>query len=353
MEAALLEQFELPYAAVDSRPVPSTSLRSAAGGAAANVRGVAQAMPLLRKFKPDVVIATGGYASVPAVFAAAMLRSTGALRKVKIVLLEPNAAPGRANRLLAKVADEVWGAYPQTADHFAGKFVRTGIPVRPELYALPKRADACRRLGLDPARTTIFIFGGSQGARSINIAASTMVARRRLPAGWQVLHVAGRRDFEWMSAERSAEPNANRYLLEPYLEDIAAAYAAADVAVCRSGASTLAELAVVGLPAILIPYPHATDDHQRINADVFGAAGAAVVVENAKLDADVLYWALDEIVKPDRLAAMRTAASSLSQPRALFSMVERILDGRIGTDRDQRRPATSAGPRKGCRKERT
>jgi len=181
-----------------------------------------------------------------------------------------------------------------------------------------------------------------------------MVARRRLPPGWQVLHLAGKRDFEWMSAERRAEQNSNRYVLEPYLEEMATAYAAADVAVCRSGASTLAELAVVGLPAILVPYPHATDDHQKINADVFAVAGAATVIENAKLDADALYWALEEIVKPDRLAAMKAAAHSLSQPRALFSMVERILDGRIGAaDSRSSRVAMSARRGKGRSKERT
>jgi len=353
LEERLLKNERLAYAAVDSRPMSRASVGAAAGGAAANVRGMAQALPLLKRFKPDVVIATGGYASVPTVFAAAMLRSTGSARGLKIALLEPNVAPGRANRVLAKLADEVWGAYDATAAFFPGKFVKTGIPVRPELYRLPSRDAASKRLGIDPAARTILVFGGSQGARAINVAASSMTARRRLPKDWQILHAAGKRDFEWMAAERKAESNPNRYVLVEYLEDMAAAYAAADVAVCRSGASTLAELAVVGLPAVLIPYPHATDDHQRVNADVFAAAGAAIALDNAKLDADSLYWTLNEVLAPQRLAAMRSAALSLAQPRALHAIVERILSHQIGASSSVETAAGRSAQRRGRDKRRT
>lgn len=329
MEEALLKRYRLPYAAVNASPV-QRGIRAAAGGAAKNVRGLTEAVPIVARFKPDVIVATGGYASVPTVLAAVMLRSSGTLRKLKVALLEPNVTPGRANRLLARVADEVWGAFPETAQYFPGKFIATGIPVRPDLYALPPRAEACAKLSLDPAGLTVLVFGGSQGARTINVAASALAARRRLPSRWQVIHLAGHRDFEWMAAERKAEPNQNRYALLPYLEDMAAVYAAADVAVCRAGASTLAELAVVGLPSILVPYPHATDDHQRRNAAVFEQAGAALVVENAKLDADSLYWALNEALDPAKHATMRASVQRLAHPRALHSIVERIVGGRIG-----------------------
>jgi UDP-N-acetylglucosamine--N-acetylmuramyl-(pentapeptide) pyrophosphoryl-undecaprenol N-acetylglucosamine transferase len=326
MEEDLLKRHGIAYASVNASPVTSRfNLGSAAGSAAKNVRGVAQAVPILKKFKPDVVVATGGYTSVPPVLAAAMLRSTGVLKRVKIALIEPNVAPGRANRLLATFADEVWGAYEQTAQYFPGKFVLTGVPVRPALYAPPARKDARARLGLDPQRTTILAFGGSQGARTINVAVSAMVARRRLPADWQVLHVAGTRDFEWMLAERKAESNRNRYVLEPYLEDMAGAYAAADVAVCRSGASTLAELATAGLPSILVPYPHAAGAHQRLNAQVFVDAGAAVAIENAKLDADSLYWRLTEVMEPATHRHMQARARELAHPRALSVIVERLI----------------------------
>jgi UDP-N-acetylglucosamine--N-acetylmuramyl-(pentapeptide) pyrophosphoryl-undecaprenol N-acetylglucosamine transferase len=327
-----LSEFDVPFATVDSRPISRSSLRDAASGVLGNVRGVAQALPLVSKFKPDVVIGAGGYASVPVVAAAAMLRGAGGLHGAKIVIMNPDVAPGLANRALATVADEVWCAYDATAPHFRSKFVLTGTPVRPEFYALPSRADARKRLGLDPNRTTILVFGGSQGARTINVAASAMVSRRRLPAAWQVLHVAGERDHEWMAAERSAERNDNRYVLLPYLAEMALAYAAADIAVCRAGASTLAELSTTGVPAILFPYPYAAEDHQRKNAAAFAVAGAAIVVEDADLDPDSLYWKLVESITDERLASMRAAAIGLSRPRALHDMVERILMGRIGAE---------------------
>jgi UDP-N-acetylglucosamine--N-acetylmuramyl-(pentapeptide) pyrophosphoryl-undecaprenol N-acetylglucosamine transferase len=329
MEKAIVERAHLSAAYVRSRPLSRTSFAAAASGLAANVVGTGEAMPIVQKFKPEVVIATGGYASVPVVMAAAALRASGALR-AKIVLIEPNVEPGRANRLMAGAADEVWGAFEETAAFFGRKFVATGIPVRPEIYARPTQVEARRSLGLDPKLTTVIVFGGSQGARSINVAVSGMVARRRLPAAWQVLHIAGERDYTWMATERKVEANANRYQLVQYQDKMELAFAAADVAVCRAGASTLAELAVVGLPSILIPYPHAADDHQRKNADVFVRHNAALLVEDAKLDADSLYWALTGVLEADKLAAMRFGAVSLSHPRALQTMIERIIKGQIG-----------------------
>ena len=323
-------EFDVPIAQVDSRPISRSSLRAAAGGLFGNVRGVAQAMPLVSSFRPDVVIGAGGYASVPVVAAAAMLRGAGALRATRIAVMNPDVAPGLANRALATVADEVWCAYQATAPFFGRKFVLTGTPVRPEFYALMPPQDARKRLGLDPHRTTVLVFGGSQGARTINVAASALVARRRLPGAWQVLHIAGERDHEWMAAERSAEPNDNRYVLLPHLAEMALAYAAADVAVCRAGASTLAELATCGLPAVLVPYPYAAENHQRKNAEAFAGAGAAAIVDDADLDPDALYWKLVELIDDSRLAMMGTAARGLARPRALSDMVERILTGQVG-----------------------
>jgi UDP-N-acetylglucosamine--N-acetylmuramyl-(pentapeptide) pyrophosphoryl-undecaprenol N-acetylglucosamine transferase len=330
LDAGMLADANIPTAAVMSRPLSRTSIFAAAAGLAGNTLGVAQAMPLVARFRPDVLIATGGYASVPVVTAAALLRTARRLPDLKIALVEPNAFPGVANRFLCRAADEVWGAYAETGIFFPGKFVRTGIPVRPEFYTAPSKADARRRLNLDPARTTVLAFGGSQGARTINVAVSAMVARRRLPPEWQILHVTGKRDFEWMAAERNAEQNDNRYLVLPYMDDIALAYAASDAVIARAGASTLGELAVSGLPALLVPYPHAAEDHQRKNAQVFASRGAAAIIDDAALDADTLYWALLDIMGEDKRAAMAAAARGLSQPRALHHMVERILTGGIG-----------------------
>src|SRR5580704_678739 len=329
-DAGMLADSHIPTATIKSSPLSRTSVFAAAAGLAGNTVGVAQAMPLVARFRPDVIVASGGYASVPVVTAASMLRLGRRLPGLKIALIEPNALPGVANRALSRAADEVWGAYADTAVYFPGKFVKTGVPVRPEFYAPIPKADARRRLGLDPGRLTVLVFGGSQGARTINVAVSAMVARRRLPPEWQVLHVTGKRDFEWMAAERKAEHNDNRYIAVGYLDDMALAHAAADVVVSRAGASTLAENAVSGLPALLVPYPHAAEDHQRKNAQVFATRGAAIIVEDAELDADSLYWALLDVMNDDKRASMSAAARGLSQPRALHHMVERILLGGIG-----------------------
>lgn len=330
LDERLRSEFDIPIAMVESRPISRTSLREAASGLFGNVRGVAQAMPLVSSFKPDVVIGAGGYASVPVVAAAAMLRGTGGLRDVRIAIMNPDVAPGLANRALATLADEVWCAYESTAPFFGRKFVLTGTPVRPEFYGLLPAADARKRLGLDPRRKTILIFGGSQGARTVNVAASALVARRRLPADWQVLHIAGERDHEWMAAERNAEPNDNGYVLMPHLAEMALAYAAADLAVCRAGASTLAELATCGKPSVLVPYPYAAENHQRKNADAFAAAGAASILTDADLDPDTLYWRLVELMDDSKLSSMGIAVKGFARPRALADMVERILTGQVG-----------------------
>jgi UDP-N-acetylglucosamine--N-acetylmuramyl-(pentapeptide) pyrophosphoryl-undecaprenol N-acetylglucosamine transferase len=128
-----------------------------------------------------------------------------------------------------------------------------------------------------------------------------------------------------MAAERRGESNANRYVLFAYLDDMAPAYAAADIALTRSGASTIAELAITGVPAILVPYPYAAQDHQRKNAQLFAQAGAAVMLDDAGLSGDALYWLLRRLIEQDKLGAMRAAVRSLAQPRALHLMVERIL----------------------------
>ena len=165
----------------------------------------------------------------------------------------------------------------------------------------------------------------------INEAIAALVTRRTLGDDRQVLHVSGERDFAYMQAEER-DVGANHVKLVPYLPDPANAYAAADVAIARAGASTLAELATTATPAILIPYPFAADDHQASNAAVFVERGAAVAIADAELDGDRLWWALDAILTPDRLAAMRAAAASLAVPdagRAIVRRIEVLIPARV------------------------
>jgi len=207
--------------------------------------------------------------------------------------------------------------------------------VRASLRAARDAHAARERLGLDPDGMTIVIMGGSQGARSINEAVAALVTRRTLPANWQLLHVSGERDYAYMEAEEREPTAGNRIRLVAYLDDPADAYAAADAVVARAGASTLAELAVSGIPSVLIPYPHAADRHQQHNADVFARAGAAVVLDDARLDGDLLWWTLRDVLEPDHRAAMSAAARALAPvdaAAAIVARIERAIPARVAAD---------------------
>ncbi len=299
-----------------------------------NAAGIAVALRALARFKPAMVVATGGYVCFPVVVAARILRALRVVR-CRIALLEINVTPGLTNRLLRPLVDEVWTTYAASAGSFGAKAVQTGAPVRASLRMVKDAASARERLGLDPDRTTVVVIGGSQGARSVNEAVAAMVTRRSPVGDWQVLHVSGERDFAYMQAEQRELADGNRVQLVAYLDDPADAYAAADVVVARAGASTLAELAVAGVPAVLIPYPYAADQHQAHNAALFAAGGAAVVVPDAELDGDRLWWTLREVLEPDRSAAMRSSARALVPRNAEAAIVARIASAvasRVASD---------------------
>ena len=323
-----LESSVIPEAGYDLETIASRALErrfslDTLETAAANAVGIAQGMRVLSAFRPDVVIATGGYVSFPAMTAARGLRlMTGA--RASLALLEPNAHPGLANRLLAPMVDEVWGAFPDPDPAFENKYVHTGIPVRTSLLHPNNRIEAARRLGLDPARRTILAMGGSQGARTINEAVAALVTRRALPPQWQVLHVCGERDFEYMQAEERRPLGENRVVLLPYLNEMADAYALSDLVVARAGASTIGELTALGIPSLLVPFPFAAEDHQARNAQVLAARGAAVVIEDRQLNADSLWWALRDVMQSERLDAMRSAARSLANRDALSTILARV-----------------------------
>jgi UDP-N-acetylglucosamine--N-acetylmuramyl-(pentapeptide) pyrophosphoryl-undecaprenol N-acetylglucosamine transferase len=322
LEATLVKTMPLTF--VPSAPLQRKLPLSTLCTTFANAAGVFVALRALARFKPLMVIATGGYVCFPVVVAARILRLLRIVR-CKIALLEINVTPGLTNRLLAPLVDEVWTTYAASEKSFGRKAVLTGAPVRASLRIAKDAPSARDRLGLDPDRTTIVVMGGSQGARSINEAVAALVTRRTLGDDRQVLHVSGERDFAYMQAEERELAAGNRVKLVPYLADPADAYAAADVVIARAGASTLAELAVTGTPAILIPYPHAADQHQAHNAALFAETGAAVVLRDAEVDGDKLWWTLRELLdEPDRYAAMRRAARSLAPRNAGAAIVARI-----------------------------
>ena len=321
IEATLVTS--MPISFVPSAPLQRRLSLDTLRTVAINLAGIVVALGALGRFRPTVVVATGGYVCFPVVVAARILRALRIVRPA-IAMVSIDATPGLTARLVAPLVDEVWTTFPTATELFGRKAVQTGPPVRASLRAVKDAPSARERLGLDPDRTTILVMGGSLGARSINEAVAALVTRRTLQPDWQVLHVSGERDYAYMQAEERALAPGNQVVLVPYLPDPADAYAAADVVVGRAGANTLAELAVTATPAILVPYPHHKDQHQVRNAELFAAEGAAVVVSDAELDGDSLWWALRDVLETDRLRTMRSAARSLAPRDATAAIVARI-----------------------------
>jgi UDP-N-acetylglucosamine--N-acetylmuramyl-(pentapeptide) pyrophosphoryl-undecaprenol N-acetylglucosamine transferase len=236
--------------------------------------GVIRCVGLMREFKVDVVVGVGGYASGPAMIAAVLMR-------VPTLAFEPNAVPGLANRVVGRWVSAAAVNFAETTKYFRGAEV-TGIPVRAEFFAVPQKTAGAMRL---------LVFGGSQGARVLNevmpTVAGTLLAA--LP-GLEIVHQVGGR-HEAAAAEAYAAAGLAgeaRLRVVPYLDGMVAEFAAADLMLCRSGASTVAELAAAGKASVLVPFAAAADDHQRKNADAFVAAGAAVMVTERELSAERL-----------------------------------------------------------------
>lgn len=314
LEATIVPNAGYPLHAIASRSLSRALSFDFFRTIASNVKGTLQSLRLLAAQRPDLVIATGGYVCFP-VALAARIRRLLLLSRAPLVLLEPNAAPGLTNRLLAPIVDEVW-IPPYAAPQTNPKYRTTGIPVRSTLRALPRREDAIARLGLDPSLRTLVAMGGSQGARSINDALIELVRGDGLPPGWQLFALTGSSDFERVRTEL---PNARAYL-----DDMADAYAVADLVLARAGASTLGELASLGKPSILVPYPHAAEGHQDENAARFAAANAAVVLGDAQLQSGGLPSLLAQTVEQERLSGLADGAARLEGADALGAILARI-----------------------------
>ncbi len=263
-------------------------------------RAIFDAAAILREFRPEVMIGVGGYASGPAMLAAA-------LSSVPTVAFEPNYVPGLANRLVATMVSAAAVQFPDTCRFFRNCRV-TGVPVRRAFFEIPPRP-----AGAPP---TLLVFGGSQGARALNRATldSISVLREQIPQ-LRVLHQTGERDYdEARAAYLTADAAAEVY---PFIDDMPQAFARADLVVCRSGASTVAEIAAAGKPAIFVPFPHAADDHQRRNAEALVRAGAALMIPESELTSARLVEAVTSLVRDCRqLARMGQAARALAHPDA-------------------------------------
>ncbi len=308
----------LPGRGIQRKLTPQ-SIRDNAGAILGLLRAFGTAFRLLRSEKPDVVVSLGGYASVPCGLWAGVLR-------VPIVVAEQNAVPGLANKVIGRFA-KACGVSFDGVD--LPRAVWTGNPVRDEVLAVDRvahRSAARAKLDLPDDRFVLAVFGGSLGALRINNALLGAVEHWRGSSDLAIRHVIGNRDFPELSQRNPCDASDPLlYQQVEYENDMPALYAAADVVLCRSGATSVAELAVIGIPAVLIPLPGAPGDHQTANAMALVNAGAAVLVPDADLTATRL---IDEIEalrsSPKRLAEMATSSGDVARPNAAHRLADLV-----------------------------
>lgn len=346
-EEELARRAGIPFRAIETGQVRGRSLRVALSSFLRMRRGAAQCRAILTEFRPDVVLLTGGYVAAPVAWTAWRMH-------VPTLIYLPDVTPGDSIRWTSRLATRVAVSFPEVARYFGNKAVVTGYPVRRELFTTERNA-ARATLGLQrtgsPASSldrlpVLLVMGGSRGARSINRALEA--ALPALLPRCQIVHISG--TLDWPAVEQVAAalrqaqeaarsvslPNrqqiedaavpsefADRYHAYPYLHEMPAALAAADLVVARAGAATLAEFPAVGLPAILAPYPY-SGQHQDANAAYLTDRGAAVTLQDAELAARLAPTILELLDAPERLAAMAKAARALSRPDAAANIADEL-----------------------------
>ncbi len=318
MEADLVSRALIPFRPIPAAGIHGVSIKSLPGNLVKLFRGWLASRQILREFCPDVLLFTGGYVAVPMALAA---------KSYKKLLYVPDIEPGLALKQLSASADIIALTVDQSRHYFsANKKMRvTGYPVRHELLHW-NRSQALAALNLNPDLKTLLVFGGSKGAQSINQALTAGLPR--LLENYQVIHITGKSNFESIQRQ-SAQLNQHHlanYHLYPYLhEEMGAAMAAADLVVCRAGASTLGELPLFGLPAVLVPYPYAWR-YQKVNADYLADKQAATVLKNEDLDEQLIDLILNLLQNDTRLTDMRKAMKALYQPEAANKIADLLKE---------------------------
>ncbi len=329
LEGRLVPQAGYELHHVDVLPLPrrpSMSMLKVPGALRRAVRSVEQ---LATEVDARAAVTFGGYVSLPTSWAMAR-------KQLPLVIHEQNAIPGVANRMAARWADKIAVSFPGSVHRFKQQehVAITGNPVREELLEMDLsslRAAARDHFKLRPDMPTLLVFGGSQGSRTINRAVAGSLQYWKAPDGVQVLHSSGRGLYDETAAalerSRRAAGRGPAIRLVDFIDEMDLAFAAADAVVCRAGATSIAELTVLGLPSLLVPYPHATADHQLHNARALESVGGGVVVE----DKDLTGRRLVEVVEPwllDPASAAKTAAaaSAYGRPDAATNVARLVLD---------------------------
>ncbi len=321
MEAQIVPRHDIAMAWVQFSGLRGRGLLATATLPLRLLRALWQSLQALRRYRPDVVLGMGGYMAVPGGLMAA-------LSGRKLLIHEQNSVPGLANRLLARLAHRVMTAFPQELPGgLPGALpgaLWTGNPVRAEISAIapPAQRFADRR---GPLR--LLVVGGSLGAAALNSVVPQALALLPVDSRPLVVHQAGAKNIEALQAAYAAA--AVPAELRPYIEDMAAEYAAADVVICRAGAMTVAELSAAGVASVLVPFPHAVDDHQTANARYLSSRQAGVLLPQAELTPQRLADLLSSFTRPS-LLAMAEAARALGRPdatQAVAAICQACVDG--------------------------
>lgn len=290
-------------------------------------KSVWQAKNIIKKFKPTAVLGTGGYAAAPALAAAI-------IKKIPIIIHEPDSNPGLVNKVFAPYAKIISLGMEAAQAKFESltkaKIIINGNPLAERFLKLPNRLEACNELGLNPDLPVVLVTGGSQGAQAINEAVYEMVSdmvQGPEKAKFQIVHQIGDKNWADMEAHLdSSIRNHPLYKAKKYFDNLAIPYAACDIAVCRSGAMTISELAVTGTPAIFIPYPFAAADHQAFNAHYIASKGAAKVIMQNDLSSSELHKAIIQLITDtNHLSMMQRQMHSLAKPQAATQLTEQLL----------------------------
>ena len=319
IEEELARGHGFAFASVATSPLHRNLLKIASD-LATNYRGLREAKKIISAFAPDVAIGTGGFVTAPVLAAAQSLH-------IPTMIHEQNAFPGLANRRLAQKADAVCLTFAPAQKYFPHqeKIHYTGLPVRQRIIEAKNeslKAEAYHFFAIPDGQSdipTLLITGGSQGAQSLNEAAHAAYAGL-LDAGYRIIHLCGKKNYFSM---KQKAPQHQRLILLPYLEQMEYGLAVADLALARAGASFLAEVAVSGLPTILVPYPYATNDHQAANAHVFSEEDAAVVIKDADLNGERLLQTVVALFNnPVRLERMQAGALTLAKTAAAADIAD-------------------------------
>jgi UDP-N-acetylglucosamine--N-acetylmuramyl-(pentapeptide) pyrophosphoryl-undecaprenol N-acetylglucosamine transferase len=288
-------------------------------------KGIGETYRIIKEFRPDIVIGTGGYVCGPAVM-------TAHLMGIPTAIQEQNAFPGLTNRLLGKVVDRVFLAYSEAGKYFNAKKIRVcGNPIRTAEFQEVSRPAAERNMGIQPGRLNLLVFGGSQSARRINQCILEILPKLfREYTNLQVIMMTGLKDYDMVQAkvkELDIEPSHRpRLFLTPYFYKIADAYSVSDLVLARAGAISLAEITYFGIPAFLVPYPYATNNHQEFNARVLEKANAAQVLLEKDLVPETLWNHLTLLLKnADKRRQMANSSKLIGKPTATEDIVNELV----------------------------